>query len=151
MTTRQDIVDAAYEQIGTPWVHQGRLPGVALDCAGLVIVVARKLGLVPPDFDINGYQRMPDGSMPHTLRQYMVSVRRENMAPGDVVSMAFDKDPQHVGIVVPYRHGGLAMVHAASKPSKGDRNGKVEGIRLMFLGSRFTGAYSFPGMAPWPK
>ena len=141
MTTRAEIVAAARAQLATPWVHQGRLPGVALDCLGLVIVVARQLGFVAPDFDENGYGRAPDGvRLPEGLARHLIQIPRAQMAPGDVVAMAFDKHPQHVGIVVPYRHGGLAMIHAAS------RSGKVEEIRLMF-GShmRFTGAYSFPG------
>lgn len=147
MTTRAEIVAAAREQLATPWVHQGRLPGVALDCIGLVIVVARRLGFVAPDFDVNGYKREPDGVLlPAGLREHLVQVPKHEMAPGDVVVMAFDKSPQHVGIVVPYRNGGLAMVHAAS------RAGEVEETRLMFTDKmRFTGAYSFPGVAAWVR
>ena len=36
MPTSADVVTAARGQIGVPWMHQARLPGVALDCAGLV-------------------------------------------------------------------------------------------------------------------
>ena len=61
--TAADVVAAARAHIGTPWQHQGRLRGVALDCAGLVIMVARDLGIVEPDFDIRGYGRAPDGTM----------------------------------------------------------------------------------------
>lgn len=144
---RAEIIKAARGHIGTPWVHQGRSPGFALDCIGLVIVVARELGFVPPDFDFNGYQREPDGvSLPDGLAKHLVQVAQLQMAPGDVVAMAFDADPQHVGIVVPYRHGGLAMVHAAS------RSGKVEETRLMFhRAMRFTGAYQFPGVEAWAR
>lgn len=142
---RPEIVAAARRHLGTPWVHQGRTPGVGLDCLGLAIVVARELGFVPADFDVNGYGRVPDGiSLPAGLAEHLVQVPRSRMAPGDVVAVAFDADPQHVGIVVPYRHGGLAMVHAAS------RTGKVEETRLMFSNAmRFTGAYQFPGVEPW--
>lgn len=141
--TRDMIVDAARAHIGTPWVHQGRLPRVALDCIGLVIVVARQLGFVDPDFDVNGYKREPDGVLlPAGLAKHLTPITREQMAPGDVVCMSYDKHPQHVGIVVPYRHaGGLAIVHAASKA------GRVEERRLIFIGDvRFTGAYRFPGV-----
>jgi cell wall-associated NlpC family hydrolase len=143
---RQAIIDAALRHEGTPWVHQGRLPGVALDCLGLLVVVARELGFVPQDFDESGYSRFPDGvSLPDGLARYLVPINRSAIAPGDVVSMTFDQFPQHVGIVIPYKHGNaLAMVHASS------RAGKVERTRLMFNDKmRFTGAYSFPGVGAW--
>ena len=144
--TRDDIIAAARAQIGTKWVHQGRTPGVELDCLGLVICVARSLGFLAPDFDVNGYTRVPDGRLAPGLAQHLVQIPKSLMKPGDVVAVAFDADPQHVGIVVPYRHGGLAMVHAAS------RTGKVEETRLMFSNAmRFTGAYQFPGVAAWHR
>lgn len=142
---RANIITAARRHIGTPWMHQGRAPGIGLDCLGLAIVVARELGFVAADFDVNGYDRVPDGvSLPAGLAAHLVQVPQSSMAPGDVVAVAFDADPQHVGIVVPYRHSGLAMVHAAS------RTGKVEETRLMFSNAmRFTGAYQFPGVEAW--
>ncbi|MBK8745664.1 MAG: peptidase P60, partial [Propionivibrio sp.] len=38
------ILAAARACIGTPFVHQGRIPGLALDCAGLVVAVAQAIG-----------------------------------------------------------------------------------------------------------
>ena len=38
--TSADIIAIARACLGTPFRHQGRIPGVALDCAGLVVAVA---------------------------------------------------------------------------------------------------------------
>ena len=55
--TRDQIVSQAREWIGTPYHHQARVRGAGVDCIGLLICVCRELGLVAPDFDVNGYAR----------------------------------------------------------------------------------------------
>lgn len=45
------VVSTAREYIGTPWHHAGRLKGVGIDCAGLLVCVSRDLG-VPVEDDI---------------------------------------------------------------------------------------------------
>ena len=54
MTSRADVVAAALAWTDTPFHHQARLKGVGVDCVGLVIGVARELGLIAPDFDVVG-------------------------------------------------------------------------------------------------
>lgn len=146
MTTRAEVVAAAQSWLGCPYGHQQRLQGVAVDCAGLVIGVARQLGLVGDDFDIGGYARIPDGhSLLSACDEHMTRIDRDAMRPGDVVVVKFDSEPQHFGILAPYAHGGLAMIHAASKYSK------VIETRLLFGTStramKFVAAYSLPGVA----
>ncbi len=129
--------------LGTPWMHQGRLPGVALDCAGMVICVARELGIVAPDYDVNGYSRVPDGSM-LTICEQMLRPAREPII-GCVLALEIYKDPQHLAIVGQYRHGGLSIIHAASKA------GRVIETRLMFAtNQRLRGVYLFPGIRYGP-
>ena len=107
-------IDAARAMLETPWQHQGRLPGVALDCVGLLICAARQIGYVASDFDINGYGRQPDGvALERYLREHLDPVAQPDMRPGDVVCVAFSRQPQHVGILGHYRHGGLSIIHAA--------------------------------------
>ena len=132
-------VEIARSYIGTPFHHQGRLPGVGLDCVGVLICVARDLGLVAPDFDVTGYERMPDGvELMRHLTERFASIQQAEMRPGDIVCEAFDKHPQHVGIVGNYRHGGLTIIHAASK------HGAVVETRLMFTPAmRFVAAFRF--------
>jgi cell wall-associated NlpC family hydrolase len=113
--------------LGTPYHHQARKPGVGMDCIGLLICVARELGHVPPDFNITGYRRVPDGhSLMRHMREQFTEIPREQMAPGDYVCIAYDRHPHHVGIIGDYHLGGLSLIHANSK------SGKVEESRLVF-------------------
>ena len=134
-----NAVAIARRYIGTPFHHQGRVPGVGLDCVGVLICVARDLGLVTPDFDVTGYHRQPDGhELMRHLSAHLEPVAQTDMQPGDIVCVAFDKHPQHVGIVGDYRHGGLSIIHAASK------HGEVIETRLMFTPAmRFVAAFRF--------
>lgn len=142
MTSRADVVAEARSWLETPWVHQHRAKGEGVDCAGLVVCVARSLGLVAPDFDINGYKRQPDGSMLDLCDQHMMRISRGELQPGDVLVMAIEHEPQHMGIVGEYRHGGLSLIHAASKA------GMVIETRLMWARNQvFRGAYALPGVA----
>lgn len=141
MTTRADIVAEARSWMDTPWVHQHRAKGVAVDCAGLVIGVARELGLVPGHFDFTGYGRQPDGTLLAVCERHMVRVPRAAMREGDVLVVTADQDPQHMGILVPYVHGGLALVHASSAA------GRVVEHRVMFARNfAFRAAFRLPGV-----
>lgn len=143
MTTRADIVAEARTWLQTPWVHQHRVKGHAVDCVGLVIGVARNLGLVPPEFDVQGYSRLPDGHLEALCERYMRPVSRSALQPGDVVVVAVAHDPQHMGIVTPHLAGGLGLIHATSVAKRG---GVVES-RLMFTRvMQFRAAYALPGV-----
>jgi len=142
-TTREEIVQEARTWLGTPFHHQARLKGVGCDCVGLVIGVARALALVAADFDVPAYPRTPDGTSLLALTdQHLAPITKAFMQPGDVVVLAFDKDPQHLAVLGNYRHGGLSIIHAHSV------HGAVVESRLMFSSSlRFVAAYSLPGVA----
>lgn len=140
--TAADVVAQARTHVGTPWVHQGRLPGVALDCAGLLIVVARELGLVPEDLDVNGYSRWPDGTLLAWCDQHMQRI--DQIELGAVLALATQEQPQHLGIVGDYLHGGWSLIHAcnAAHPPR------VIETRLMFARNlQLRGIYRFPGVA----
>lgn len=143
MTSRTQVITQAREWIGTPFQHQQRTKGVAVDCAGLVIGVARELGLVAPEFDVSGYARQPDGvSLLRWCEQYMTRVSQDDMLPGHAVVVAYDKAPGHMGILGDYQHGGLSIIHALIKPEH-----KVVETRLMFSRRmRFIAAYNLPGV-----
>lgn len=101
MTTRREIVETAREELGTRFHHVGRLPGVALDCVGLAIATAHKLGL---DYhDIDSYPRIPDGkTLTEELAKCTEPVGIEDVQPGDMIVFWCDprtKHPQHLGIV----------------------------------------------------
>lgn len=110
-TLRAAIVAQAMGLIDTPYVHQARLPGIGIDCAGVPIVIARALGLVLSTFDITGYPPTPDGV---SLIAFCERHMRRTAEPqaGDVPVYRWGVRPQHLGVLVPYRHGGLSLVHA---------------------------------------
>jgi cell wall-associated NlpC family hydrolase len=58
MSIAHDMVLAARECLGTPFQHQGRVPGVGLDCVGVAIYAARGVGLNP--VDVQGYGETPN-------------------------------------------------------------------------------------------
>lgn len=139
--TRAEVVAEARSWIGTPWTHQQRAKGVAVDCAGLIIGVARALSLVAPGFDIQGYVRVPDGSLLARCNEAMTRIDKATMQPGDVLVVATDNEPAHMGILGDYRHGGLSLIHAANG------RGVIE-HRLMFARNlRFKAAFVLPGVA----
>lgn len=126
--TLTDVVAAARGWLKTPYRHQHRMKGVAVDCGGLVIGVARELCLVAPDFDINGYARVPDGSsLIANCDAWMDRISLQDMQPGHVVCGRFDAEPQHIVILGDYVHGGLSLIHAVNRA-----NGKGAVIEQRF-------------------
>lgn len=103
------IEQEARKQIGTPYRHHGR-DERGLDCVGLVIKVAKDLGL--SDFDVTGYPRQAvDESMLGLCREHLAEVSKSDMQPGDVVVMNFHNQ-RHMGILGTYPLGGLSLIHA---------------------------------------
>ncbi len=104
MVTRQQVVDEARTWIGTRWQHQGRLKGVGVDCAGLVVCVMRAVGLHAAD--VVGYPRRPDGSLLDVVRDQTEPTA--DWLPGDVVVLEWDTDPCHLAILT----SPTSIIHA---------------------------------------
>jgi hypothetical protein len=107
---RARIVEVARGQIGVRFQHQARAPGVALDCAGLLVHEFDSLGL--PYVDLIGYPRLPYGGMIEKILGQQPSLQLINTHEaddGDVYLMRMFrlKDPMHVAIKSP--HG---IIHA---------------------------------------
>jgi cell wall-associated NlpC family hydrolase len=108
---RADIVAAAATYEGTPWLHQGR-SRLGLDCVGLLVAVARDLGVPISYCPTHG--RLPQGeALLHEIDRYtMPSV-------GDLGSIMVlwvsprTRSPQHVAIDA----GDGWMIHAAGNRS----------------------------------
>lgn len=115
VVTRADVVVCARTWLGTPYVHQHRAKGHGVDCVGLPIGICRELGLVAPDFDVNGYGRKPDGkSLLSECDRYMDRIAMALVRPGNVLVYEFDSrlGPQHMGVVGDYMYGGLSLIQA---------------------------------------
>jgi len=102
-----EIVAAARSFLGTPFRHLGRVPGKALDCAGLSKSVAGAFGLSVDDRE--AYGRTPANGLLETMldaQTCLVRVSRQPQA-GDLLLMKFKGDPQHLAIC-----GGDTIIHA---------------------------------------
>lgn len=126
MVARSSVVAHARNWLGTPFQHQARLRGVGADCGGLLGGVAIDSGVVAPGwweehFDplYLGYSRAPTkDNLLRILDRYMLRISCKAIRPADVLVFVLDVDPQHIGIVADYRHGGLSVIHAMMSPPK---------------------------------
>jgi cell wall-associated NlpC family hydrolase len=116
---RSDIIASARACKGTPFRHQGRLLGIGLDCAGVLLYVGNRHGQTPqPNFKITGYARYPNElEVRHWLRLLMDPVH--DLAArkfGDTVVIADHGHAVHLGILVPVQFGdGAALIHASER------------------------------------
>lgn len=150
MTTRAEVVAEARRWLDTPFHHQGRMRGVGVDCGGLIGGVAVALGILPADwwqstFDPlhGGYGRQPShGRLQAICEAFMQRIGIDEAEAADVVLMRFRTEPQHLGILADYRHGGLSIVHAL---------GSVGFVREHRFSpewrQRVVAAYRMPGVA----
>lgn len=107
MTER--ILMAARECLGTPFRHQGRVPGVGLDCAGVAVHVARRLGLAVQD--VSGYGPTPAHGQLEAALDRQPALRRVepvDRRPGDLLVLHFGGDPQHLAVLT----DGETIIHA---------------------------------------
>lgn len=98
--TRQQVVDKAREYLGTPHIHHGRLKGIGIDCAGLLICIARELGISEKDFNNTNYSPINNGS--ELLSEVLGKcheIPNEDGRPADVVIMEVFRHPQHCGLL----------------------------------------------------
>lgn len=105
MDVRDRVIAAARECLETPFHHQGRQPGVGIDCAGLLIHAYRQAGLRVTDEA--AYGRSPD---PGRMRQALLRVVRpagDGWQRADVLYFRIDRQPQHLAI-----YTGRGIVHA---------------------------------------
>lgn len=104
----QLIIASARDCLGTPFVHQGRIKGVGMDCAGLIVHVLESLG--KPHTDLRGYPRLP---YRHMLENHLDAQpcfsRVSELKPGCVLLLRILHHPQHLAIWT-----GTSIVHAYS-------------------------------------
>lgn len=133
----EDILKAARSAMDTPFRHQGRVAGLALDCAGLFVHVCRELHLQV--IDEQGYGRNPfQGLLKQCIdrQPFLFRVALDQMQAGDVLLMRFDREPQHIAF-----HAGETMIHAYEK------SGRVVEHRLADVWrKRIVHVYRFEGL-----
>lgn len=123
MTTRAEVVAEARKWVGTKFMHQQSQRGVGTDCVGLIRGVSLELGLradlTPAEIDranvyLSGYPLYAhSGIFRKACNEFLVPISKASIQIGDLVLMSFvNGEPQHLGIVCDYPHGGFSVVHA---------------------------------------
>jgi len=106
MCLREKVIKEARDCLGTPFVHQGRLPGKGLDCIGLVRWPQVALGF--GDEDERRYSMAPDPKrMKALLEHYLVPIPRSELRPADILWLRIDEMPTHLAI-----YTGKTIIHA---------------------------------------
>jgi cell wall-associated NlpC family hydrolase len=132
----QDIMATARAWLCTPWIHQGRLKHVGVDCGGLIIGVGKELGLL--DFDTQAYGRIPDGQRLRALcDQNLMAKPISDIVPGDVLLMRFTRHPQHLAIAGDSGNP-FSLIHAYADVGRCVEHGADQKWRR-----RIVAAYSF--------
>lgn len=121
MSMRDRIVAEGRSWVRTPYQHQACVKGVGVDCINLLIGVLQRLDVIPFDWwqgegaRFAGYGRTSGADvMLNGMRSHLVEVPVTEAQAGDVVYMNFGDGLHHAGILAPYRHGGLSLIHALS-------------------------------------
>ncbi|MFA4994212.1 MAG: NlpC/P60 family protein [Bdellovibrionales bacterium] len=126
------MIAAARACLGTPFHHQGRAPGIGLDCIGLVIVALKATDF--PVHDRTDYARRPDGkSLIAALNEHGAKLVDEIQA-GDILLFRYDRQPQHVALA----SSAETMIHSFAPAGK-----VVETSIGDYWKRRLTGIYRF--------
>lgn len=118
MSIAENIVEEARSWKGTPFIHQGRLKGKGVDCAGFIGEVARDAGVLNVNIP-HDYRPQEDGTaMMRLLSEHLDFIPTEDVRPGDVLALCdealHDKDiPRHLAFVTEVRAGTIFIIHAA--------------------------------------
>lgn len=108
--TVDEIIAAARLELGTPFVHQGRIPGKALDCAGLAVTVARHWYTVA---EPQAYGRSPYLGLLREWVEAQSFIEPGQPVAGALLLMRFGNDPQHLAICA-----GETIIHSYGKVGK---------------------------------
>ena len=135
---RSLIIELAREMLGTPFVHQGRVPGVGVDCGGVLECVWNKLPCYPR-VSVTSYGRVPhQRAMTAVLDKYFERIAIGAAGLGDVIHIAWVRNiPQHVGILT-----DIGIVHAYAYAKR-----VVEEPLEQAWRGKVRAAYRFPGVS----
>ena len=123
------MLDYAKSMLGTPWHHQGRVPNVGLDCAGLILMSLKDCGLIV-NAPIDYARKVDPDVMLKVITDYCDAVEG-GMIDGDLIFMTFRHVPQHVGLYI----GNNRMIHCY------EGHGVVIQELVPFWKNRIVGTY----------
>jgi hypothetical protein len=127
MTKADDIVKYARTWVGAPWRHQGRGEGKnrGIDCAGLLIVTAKKFGL--PYRDLQGYRRDPGYAFVENIH-YSTDPHPEPIH-GAIGIFSDTVMPCHTGIFA-VKDGKITVIHSEVRPAGRVHEQPFDGVGL---------------------
>ncbi len=112
----RQYVEAARELLNVPWQHQGR-GNYGLDCIGLCVFAAQKLGINLPDME--GYPRRQSSNLlQRKLSQNLKMVSLSAWKSGDIGLFLETGHPVHVGILVRGNGNTSTVIHAHARRRK---------------------------------
>ena len=112
MISRKEFIEAARNEKGTPFHHQGRRSGIAVDCLGLIAVTAiNKFGLQLDDY--TKYRRRPNGTLLLRLRATCIEIDIDEAKEADILVFTHPRyrEPWHIGLRTWYQ-GTIGLLHA---------------------------------------
>lgn len=128
--------------IGTPFHHQGRNPGIALDCLGFIVCTANCLGLNIRDNKT--YRRFPNGTLLSNMREQLneISIHELDIADVMVFQQERLRNPWHVALRSVF-NGTAGMIHACLFNKK-----VIEQTLDSYQHGYVTHAFRFRGIDP---
>lgn len=131
--TRAGLIALARQWRGTPFVDGASVPGMGMDCAGLVEALATAAGLaVAP--------RRPGRTLAEGLATHLLPAPAPPR-PGDVLLLA--RDPGGPGVHAALFSGAGTILHVHWS------RGLVENGFGGWFSRRLVSVHAFPGVAPW--
>jgi hypothetical protein len=121
---QQKIMQEARAWLGTRFRHQGRCKRTdahdgGVDCLGLLIGVAAALdlrdrhGALLTTHDRTDYPTHPDGgALQCALNRALYPIALNALTPADIALFAYERNPQHLGIITTYDTVSLGILHA---------------------------------------
>lgn len=150
MTTRADVVLEARRWLDTPYRHQARKRGVAVDCVGLIGGVALALGMPGAaewmeDRALHNYARTPDPALllAACARFFDPVPTISRARAGDVLLFTLAEQPRHFALVSETRDGvPFRIIHAYALLAAR----RVVEQSLPVANAKVVAAYSFRGI-----
>ena len=121
MPTRAEVVNQARGYLGSPFVHQGRLRGRAIDCVGLLLCVFEDLhcldknGVPLLKTDYRNYGPQPNGRFVFEFCMQRLNVKSTEPLPGDIHLVAHANRPGTPRVRDADRDAAFLHRHRASR------------------------------------
>lgn len=117
MITPEQIIAEARSWVGTPWLHQGALKGVGVDCAGFIEQVCLNAGLpLAADFT-RDYRRKEDGTIMLRILGELSEYTMGGMEPSNVIAFHNERErdiPRHLAFLSQILPQTKYIIHASS-------------------------------------